>query len=269
MTLAATAANVRVFNNKELYVSLQGTYRDVVLVTSTVTNDDWIELFLLLDALKDARSVILCMPYMGYSRQDRQNQNESFAAALFPRLLESMNVAKCIILDNHSEPMMRIPTYHISARSIFETDIIRKYSGKQMVIVSPDIGGTYRADEYAKSIGCDFAICNKAKNVFGELKKVDQFGDVSNKMCILIDDIIDSGATLCYAAEALHKSGCNGIIAYCSHGIFSDGALEKLEKSHILEIVLTNSVVSASVSSTKLRKLSIASLIAETIRCII
>jgi ribose-phosphate pyrophosphokinase len=242
---------------------------DVVVVASTVTNDDWIELLLLLDALRCAARITLCMPYMGYSRQDKQNENESFGVSMCCRLLESMGISECILLDNHSEPLFRIPTYHLSARCVFEASIVSKYVPKQITIVSPDIGGAYRANEYALSIGCDLAICNKTKNVFGQLKKSDVLGNVRDKICILIDDIVDSGATLCHAAEALEQQGCKGVVAYCSHGVLSAGAIDRLGKSIITEIVLTDSIANAETVSAKIRKLSIASLMAETIRSIV
>ncbi|MDR2157814.1 MAG: ribose-phosphate diphosphokinase, partial [Holosporaceae bacterium] len=231
LSFPAFPANVRRFNNGEIAVSTPKNFHDVIVMTSTVKNDDWIELFLLLDALRDAKNLILCIPYMGYSRQDIQNPNESFGAGLFSRLLETMNIFRCIILDNHGEPFVRIPTFHASAAKIFELDVISKYNPSQIVAVSPDIGGAYRASAIARSIGCDFAICNKARDVFGELKKANVIGNVANKICVLIDDIIDSGSTMCYAADSLLKAGCKGVVAYASHGVLSKGAVEKLEKS--------------------------------------
>jgi ribose-phosphate pyrophosphokinase len=270
LNVSAIQTNVMVFHNKELSVSLEKSFGQVMLVTSTVTNDDWIELFLTLDAMKNASNILLCMPYMGYSRQDRPSKNESFGAGLFPLLLESMgNISGCIVLDNHCEPMMRIPVYHMSAKKIFEADIIAKYKAEQMTIVSPDIGGAYRADAYARSLGCDFVVCNKARNVFGDLKKVDCLGKVEGKMCIVIDDMIDSGATLRHASEALYRTGCRCVIAYVSHGVLSAGSLEKFEQSDISEIVITDSIEISGTLPKKFRKLSIASLIAEEIRYII
>jgi ribose-phosphate pyrophosphokinase len=206
---------------------------------------------------------------MGYSRQDSQNKSESFGAGLFSRLLETMNISSCIILDNHREPFIRIPTMHISAEKIFESDIMSKYNSNKMVIISPDIGGAYRAEAISKALHCDFAICNKVKDVFGELKKTDVIGDVANKICVLIDDIIDSGATLCHASDALLKAGCKGVVAYSTHGIFSRGSMEKLSESDMIEITVTDSTEGEKNLPAKFRKLSIASLIAETIRCIL
>ncbi|MDR1561097.1 MAG: ribose-phosphate diphosphokinase, partial [Holosporaceae bacterium] len=248
---------------------LSKSFQNAIVIASTVVNEDWIELFFLLDALRDAKNVILCVPYIGYSRQDVQNQNESFGSGLFSRFLETMNVSRCIFLDNHSKPTIRIPYIHLGADEIFKTDITSKYDASKITIVSPDIGGAYRANAISKTLKCDFALCNKAKDVFGELKKIDVVGNVVDKICIVVDDIIDSGATLCYAAEALLQAGCRGVAAYATHGILSKGSIEKLAKSSISEVTLTDSIFNNDIISSKIRKLSISSLIAETIRCIL
>jgi ribose-phosphate pyrophosphokinase len=269
LSLSAFPANVRSFSDGEICISLGKAFWDVVVITSTPNHNAWIELFLLLDALRSSKRVALCMTYMGYARQDKQHENESFGAGLFARLLEATNISHSIIIDNHGESLLRVPTFHLSARQIFEIDVARRYSPDQIVIVSPDIGGAHRADAFSRSLKCDFAICNKARNVFGELKKVDRLGNVNSKICVLVDDMVDSGATLCYASELLLKSGSNGVVAYCTHGVLSDGAVERLDKSAITEIVLTDSIAHSKRLPPKFRKLSISSLIAEAIRCIV
>jgi ribose-phosphate pyrophosphokinase len=269
LSFSAFLANVRRFNNGEMSVSLPKCFHDVIVLSSVVTNEDWIELFLLLDVLRDAKNVILCMPYMGYSRQDIQIPNESFGSCLFSRLLETMNISRCIILDNHSEPFIRIPCIHISAEKIFASNIVSKYDTAKIVVVSPDIGGAYRANLAARAIGCDLAVCNKARDVFNKLKRIDVIGNVSGKICILIDDIVDSGATVCYAADALLQAGGTAAVVYASHAVLSEGALERLEKSDIAELIFTDSIGIAENLPTKIKKISVASLIAEAIRCIV
>ena len=266
MSVSAFPINVRQFYNGEISVSLRKPFHNAVVIASTETNDDWIELFLLLDALRSSANVILCLSYMGYSRQDQQLANESFAAGLFARLLENMNISRCIVVDNHSEPLFRIPTQHISTQIIFEKDISRKYVADQIVVVAPDLGGVHRAYNIAKSLKCEFAICNKAKSVFGDLKRVDHIGSVNGKICILIDDMIDSGATLCYASESLTKAGSRGVAAYCTHGVLSNGSIEKIKKSQISEVVLTDSIQKTDELSEKFRRLSIDSLIIDAIK---
>jgi ribose-phosphate pyrophosphokinase len=263
-------ANVLSFSSGEICVSLEKSFRNVLVVTFASNHDEWMELFLLLDALRSAQKIILCLTYMGYSRQDRQRENQSFGAGLLARFLEMLRPAHCLMLDNHCEPMLRIPFHHMSAAKIFETDIRSSYKSDQIAVVSPDIGGAPRANLLAKSLGCDFAICNKTRNVFGELKKMHKLGgSVAGKICLLLDDIVDSGATLCRAAEILMESGALSVAAYCTHGVLSAGSREKLEKSALMEIVLTNSIAHPQLPAGKFRKLPITSLIAETIRCIL
>lgn len=260
--------NVRCFNNKEISISFCESLESVFLITQTETDNDWIELFLTLDALRCCKNIVLCCTYMGYARQDQQNPNESMAAQMFARILETTNIAKCIVIDNHSEPFLRIPTLHLSARQIFERDIRDKYSLDQAILVSPDLGGVRRAYDMSRSLKCDFIICNKAKTVFGELKRIDPIGSVEGKLCIIIDDMIDSGSTVCHAAESLIKSGARGVIAYCTHGIFSKGSLERLASSDISEIVFTDSLQKDIVFPPKIRRLSIDSLLIDAIKYI-
>ncbi|MBQ7674193.1 MAG: ribose-phosphate diphosphokinase [Alphaproteobacteria bacterium] len=270
LELPLVKPNVRCFNNKEICVSFRGYINHATVIAATETDNDWIELFLLLDALRSTKDITLCLTYMGYARQDQQNPNESMAARMFAGLLETMNISRCIMIDNHSEPLLRIPTQHISARTLFERDIADKYNSlDQIVLVSPDLGGVRRAYDMSRSLKCDFIICNKAKTVFGELKRIDPIGSVKDKLCILIDDMIDSGSTICHAAEALIRAGARGVVAYCTHGVLSKGSLERLASSDISEIVLTDSLQKDIVFPSKIRKISIDSLLVDTIRSIV
>ncbi|MDR0677072.1 MAG: ribose-phosphate diphosphokinase [Holosporaceae bacterium] len=260
-------ANVRRFHNNEISILLPKRFRNVIVVASTVKNDDWIELFLLLDALKESQNLILVMPYMGYGRQDVQNRNESFGLGLFSRLLDTMRISNCIICDNHTDPIMRTPViHHISAAKIFETDIVNKYDKDRIVVVSPDVGGVSRASAISRNCRCNFALCNKVRDIFGELKEINVIGNVAGKICVLIDDIIDTGGTLCHAANSLMQAGGKGVVAYATHGVLSSP--QRLEESKIAEITLTDSI-DLKDSPQKFRKLSIVSLIAEAIRYII
>lgn len=261
--------NVRQFNNGEICVSFRGQINSATIIANTETDSDWIELFLLLDAMKGVKDITLCLTYMGYSRQDQQNSNESMAARMFASILETTNISRCIMIDNHSEPLIRIPTQHISARTVFERDIADKYSSDQVVLVSPDLGGVRRAYDMSRALKCEFIICNKAKTVFGELKRIDPIGSVKDKLCILIDDMIDSGATICHAAESLIRAGARGVIAYCTHGVLSKGSIERLASSDISEIVLTDTLQKDIVFPSKIRKISIDSLLVDAIRCIV
>lgn len=264
--------NVRSFNNGEISIAFRNSIDSAVIIAQTESDSDWIELFLLLDSLCNVSNITLCLTYMGYSRQDQQNPNESMATRMFSKILESFKISRCIILDNHSEPLLRIPMQHISARKIFEDDIKDRYSLDRVVLVSPDLGGVRRAYDMSRSLKCDFIICNKSKNVFGELKRIDPIGSVEGKLCILVDDMIDSGATICHAASSLIKAGASEVVAYCTHGIFSKGCLDRLSHSDISEIVFTDSIQRGSdiaPKPSKLRKISIDSLIVDAIKCIV
>lgn len=270
LTVPLTVPNIRRFNNNEICVAVREPMDCAVVIAATETDSDWIELFLLLDSIRNVKDITLCLTYMGYSRQDQQNPNESMAARVFATLLETFNITRCVLIDNHSEPLLRIPLQHLSARTVFAQDINDKYNSlDQAVIVSPDLGGVRRAYDMSLALKCDFIICNKAKTVFGELKRIDPIGTVKGKLCILVDDMIDSGSTICHAAESLIRAGARGVVAYCTHGIFSDGALEKLVASDISEIILTDTLQKDVTLPPKIRKLSIDSLIVDAIRSIV
>ncbi|MDR2646403.1 MAG: ribose-phosphate diphosphokinase [Holosporaceae bacterium] len=269
LILPVFCAYVRRYDSGEISILLPKCFSDVIVVASTVTHDDWMELFLLLNALRDSKNIILFLSYVGYSRQDIQNSNESFGAGLFPLLLETANISQCIVFDNHCEPFFRIPTVHVSSAQIFASDIVGRYDADKVIVVFPDVGGARRASTVARLVGCSFAICHKTRDAFGLLEKSDVVGNVSSKICVLIDDIVDSGATLCAAADALMKAGCAGVVSYCSHGILSGEAVGKLDRSEITEITLTDSIECSRILPMKFKKLSIASLIAEAIQCIL
>jgi ribose-phosphate pyrophosphokinase len=263
-----SSPNVRCFGNNELMVFLDKAFVDVAVIAATANHDDWIELLLLLNALRSANDVTLCLSYMGYARQDHQNPNESFGGAVCAGLLETQRISRCIIVDYHGEPLLRVPTIHVSACDIFENDVIRKYNPNQIVIVSPDFGGARRAHKMARSLKCNFALCCKTRNVFGELKTLNLIGDVCNKICIFVDDMVDSGATLCHASEAAMKAGAREVVAYCTHNLLSPQSVKRIGESAISELVITDSISDNQVSCGKMRKLSLDSLIAQQIRYI-
>lgn len=266
LSISAFQDSVRIFKNAEISVSVPKICRESIVIASTIANNDWIELFLLLDAVRHSQRIILCMPFMGYARQDLVLPNESCGAQVFAKLLDSTKISQCITLEQHSVPMTRTPTINLCADDLFISDISDKFSIPQIVIVSPDLGGASRASRIAKKLKADFAVCRKVKTVFGEMKQVDVIGDVREKICVIVDDIIDSGATMFHAAEALTSAGAAAIVTYAVHGLFSGNAIENLDSSAIKEIVLTDSVSSSYKFSKKFRELSTDSLLIETIR---
>lgn len=262
-------ACVRKYRCGEFSVSVQKSFSNVCVMMSAIGNEDWLTLFFLLDALKDADKMILCVPYMGYLRQDAPSSLESNGADVVCRFIEQMNVSKLILLDIHSNFTNKIPTTYISAIDLFEKDIRAQYNLNDIVIVSPDIGGATRAAALARTLECGFVLCNKTRDVFGNLKKIEIIGDVSGKVCILVDDMIDTGTTLRAAAGVLLDAGCDSVSAYVTHAIFSGNAMELLETSAISSITITNSIPQNIELTKKIKKISIDSLIIEAIRCIL
>ena len=269
LNLSASSALVKKFHNGEMQVSLQRSFSHVTVIANTLTNEDWFELFLLLDALKNARIINLCLTYSGYSRQDKINPNESCGNMLFFKFLETFNISKFIFLDNHNEPILESPFQHLSATPLFIQDIKNKYRTDDIVIVSPDLGRAKEAQFVAETLKTDLAICVKSRNVFNKVNKINVLGNVENKICILIDDMIDSGATLCHASSALLEVKAYKVVAYATHGIFSQGALQSLASSDIAKIVITDSIYCRDNLSDKFEKLSVAELLANTIRVLV
>ncbi|MBO6056251.1 MAG: ribose-phosphate pyrophosphokinase [Alphaproteobacteria bacterium] len=269
LNLSASPALVKKFSNDEMLVSLHKDFSHVTVVANTRTNEDWFELFLLLDALKNTRIVNLCLTYSGYSRQDKINPNESCGNMLFFKFLETFNIEKFIFLDNHNEPILRSPFQHLSALSLFIQDIKNKYKPEDIVIVSPDLGRAKDAQFVAETLKTDLAVCVKSRNVFNKVNKMKVLGNVENKICVLIDDMIDSGATLCHASDALLEVKAYKVVAYATHGVFSQGALQSLASSNIAKIVVTDSICCRDNLSDKFEKLSVARLLADAIRILI
>ena len=269
LNLSASSALVKRFRNDEIQVSLQRSFSHVTIIANTLSNEDWFELFLLLDALKNTRIVNLCLTYSGYSRQDKVNPNESCGNLLFFKFLETFNISKFIFLDNHNEPVLRSPFQHLSAIPLFVRDIKNKYRMEDIVIVSPDLGRAKDAQFIAETLKTDLAVCAKSRNVFNKVNKIKVLGNVENKICILIDDMIDSGTTLCHASSALLEVKAYKVVAYATHGIFSQGALQSLASSDIAKIVITDSIYCRDNLSDKFEKLSVAELLANTIRVLV
>lgn len=270
LTLPLYAACVRRFRNGELSVSVPKKIYDAILISSTVTNDDWIELILLLDALKDARRIILCMPFMGYTRQDKYMPGVSFGFQVFSTLIEAQNVSHFILLDNHTTPIFKKPTINLSTAALFEAEILRKYPKEEKIIVSPDLGSAKRAERIARALKSELALISKKRDVFGILRESTLIsGEIKDKLCIIIDDMVDSGQTLVFASQKLKEAGAFSISSYASHGLLNERCVDRIKKSDIIELVLTDSINCDSIKCEKIRKLSVASLISEAIKDIL
>jgi ribose-phosphate pyrophosphokinase len=273
-----TKSQVKRFADMEIFVEIQENVRgqDVFVVQSTSfpANDNMMELLILIDALKrsSARRITAVIPYFGYARQDRKpGPRTPITAKLVANLIERAGADRVLTLDLHAgqiQGFFDIPTDNLFAAPVMTRDIEENY-GKtdDVVVVSPDVGGVVRARALAKRIGAPIAICDKRRERAGESEVMNVIGDVSGKRCIMIDDIVDSGGTLCNAAEALLKNGATEASAYITHGVLSGGAVSRIQASKLKSLVITDSILpTEGVKAAKnIRVIPIASLIGEAI----
>ncbi len=272
-----TKGLVKRFADLEIFVEIQENVRgqDVFVVQSTSfpANDNLMELLILVDALKraSAQRVTAVIPYYGYARQDRKpGPRTPISAKLVANLLERAGTDRVLTLDLHAgqiQGFFDIPTDNLFAAPIFARDIQEHANADDVVIVSPDVGGVVRARALAKRIKAPIAICDKRREKAGESEVMNVIGDVDGKRCILIDDIVDSGGTLVNASEALLKNGATDVHAYITHGVLSGSAVNRIQKSPLESLVITDSILPTEAinAANNIRVLSIASLIGEAI----
>ena len=277
MNLPLTNADVRRFSDMEVFVEIQENVRgeDVFVIqsTSSPTNDNLMELLVALDALKrgSANRITAVVPYYGYARQDRKSGPRTpISAKLVANLITAAGAHRVVTLDLHAgqiQGFFDIPTDNLFAAPVFQADIKEKYGNQSLVIVSPDVGGVVRARALAKSLDADLAIIDKRRERAGVSEVMNIIGDVSNRHCILVDDIVDSGGTLCNAAEALMAAGGLSVSAYISHGVLSGGAVARVKNSPLKELVTTDSIkaTEAMLKAKNMRQISIAPLLGEAI----
>ena len=277
MNLPLTNADVRRFSDMEVFVEIQENVRgeDVFVIqsTSSPTNDNLMELLVALDALKrgSANRITAVVPYYGYARQDRKSGPRTpISAKLVANLITAAGAHRVVTLDLHAgqiQGFFDIPTDNLFAAPVFQADIKDKYGNESLVIVSPDVGGVVRARALAKSLDADLAIIDKRRERAGVSEVMNIIGDVNNRHCILVDDIVDSGGTLCNAAEALIAAGGLSVSAYISHGVLSGGAVARVTNSPLKELVTTDSIkaTEAMLEAKNMRQISIAPLLGEAI----
>ena len=269
---------VKRFADMEIFVEIHENVRgeDVFVIQSTSfpANDNLMELLILMDALKrsSARRITAVVPYYGYARQDRKpGPRTPISAKLVANLIERAGVDRLLTIDLHAgqiQGFFDIPTDNLFAAPIIARDIHERFPENQTVVVSPDVGGVVRARALAKRINAPIAICDKRRERPGESEVMNVIGEVEGMRCILIDDIVDSGGTLCNAAEALLKNGATEVHAYITHGVLSGGAVSRIQKSRLKSLVITDSIepTEAVKATRNIRLLSIADLIGEAIR---
>lgn len=271
-------ANVRRFADQEIFLEILENVRGedcfVLQSTSYPANDHLMEMLIMIDALRrsSARRITAVLPYFGYARQDRKpGPRTPISAKLVANLITEAGADRVLTLDLHAtqiQGFFDIPTDNLFAIPVFAQDIKQNYELENLMIVSPDVGGVIRARALAKRVDSLLAIVDKRRDKPGESEVMNVIGEVDGKDCILIDDIIDSGGTLCNAAEALLKQGAKSVTAYITHGVLSGGAVARITSSMLKELVITNSIQpnSAVLAAPNIRIVPISDLMGEAIK---
>tara|TARA_B100000029_G_C17457373_1_gene917225 strand:+ start:221 stop:1156 length:936 start_codon:yes stop_codon:yes gene_type:complete len=271
--------SIRNFQDNEIFVEINENIRgeDVYIIQSTSqpVNDNIMELLITIDAARrgSAKRITAVIPYFGYARQDRKTGPRTpISAKLVANLITSSGADRVLTMDLHAgqiQGFFDIPLDNLYSAPPTIKDMKENFtSNKNLVLVSPDVGGVVRARAFAKRMNSDLAIIDKRRENAGHSEVMNVIGDVENKICILVDDIVDSAGTLCNAAEALHKKGAKEIYSYISHGVLSGKSGELIEKSKIREIVLTDSILASDdvKNIKKIRHITIAPLFGEAIK---
>ncbi|HEU0189198.1 MAG TPA: ribose-phosphate pyrophosphokinase [Gallionella sp.] len=271
-------AKVGRFSDGEVMVELMENVRgkDVFVLQSTCapTNDNLMEVLVMVDALKRASAgrITAAMPYFGYARQDRRLRSARVAitAKLVADMLSSAGVNRLLTMDLHSDQIQGffdIPVDNIYASPILLSDVW-KNNYPNLIVVSPDVGGVVRARALAKELDADLAIIDKRRPKPNVAKVMNIIGDVVGRTCLIMDDMVDTANTLCEAANALKEKGAKRVLAYCTHPVLSGPAIERIEKSALDELVVTDTIPlgEAARNCKRIRQLSTAELLAETIR---
>lgn len=266
------------FSDGEIQVEIQENVRgkNVVVIQSTCapTNDNLMELMIMIDALKRASAgrITAVIPYFGYARQDRRPRSARVAisARIVANMLQSVaGIERVLTMDLHADQIQGffdIPVDNIYASPVLLSDLQNQKS-KDLIIVSPDIGGVVRARAMAKQLGCDLAIIDKRRPKANVSEVMHLIGEVEGRHCVIMDDIIDTGGTLCKAAEALKERGAKGVTAYCTHAVLSGGAVARIAASQLDELVVTDTIplTEEARQVKKIRQLSVAPILAETL----
>jgi ribose-phosphate pyrophosphokinase len=275
--LPLTKASVRRFSDMEIFVEIQENVRgeDVFIIQSTSfpANDNLMELLVTLDALKrgSAKRATAVVPYYGYARQDRKSGPRTpISAKLVANMITAAGADRVLTLDLHAgqiQGFFDIPTDNLYAAPVFVKDIQERYDKKDLMIVSPDVGGVVRARAIARRLDVDLAIIDKRRERAGVSEVMNIIGDVKGRRCILVDDIVDSAGTLCNAAEALKEAGAKSVSAYVTHGVLSGGAVARVGASPLEALVTTDSILATEAVrvSRNIRQITIAPLIAEAV----
>ena len=278
LSIGLGKAKVARFSDGEVDVEIEQNVRarDIFVVqpTCSPTNENLMELCIMVDALKraSARRVTAVMPYFGYARQDRRPRSTRvpISAKVVANMLESVGVERLLTMDLHADQIQgffNIPVDNIYASPVLLSDLQSKRY-ENLVVVSPDIGGVVRARALAKQAGCDLAIIDKRRPKANVSEVMHVIGEIEGRNCVIMDDMIDTAGTLVKAADVLKERGAKKVYAYCTHAVFSGPAIERIRASELDEVVVTDTIPLGEESKVcgKVRQLSVAFLFAETIR---
>ncbi len=278
LNMPLAQATIRRFSDMEVFVEIQENVRgqDVFVLQSTSypANDNMMELLITIDALRrgSARRITAVIPYFGYARQDRKTGGRTpISAKLVANLITSAGADRVLALELHAgqiQGFFDIPVDNLNISPIFIPDIESKFKGQDLVIVSPDVGGVVRARALAKPLNADLAIIDKRREKAGVSEVMNIIGQVEGKTCIMVDDIVDSGGTLCNAAEALKNAGAKSVHAYIVHGVLSGEAVNRIGASPLETMIITDSIQATDEvnNARNIKQLSVAPLMGEAIR---
>ena len=278
LDMRLTRSEVKTFADQEIFVRIDENVRgeDVFVIQSTSypANDNLMQLLIMMDALRraSARRITAVIPYFGYARQDRKTDGRTpISAKLVANLISSAGADRVLTVDLHAgqiQGFFDIPTDNLFGGPVMIDDIRERFGKDKIVMVSPDVGGVVRARALANKLNADLAIVDKRRPEAGKSEVMNIIGEVAGKRCIMLDDICDSGGTLANAAAALKDQGATSVSAYVTHGVLSGSAVDRIGKSVLDELVMTDTIQpsEAALKSKKIRVLPMAPLLGEAIR---
>ncbi len=278
LKLKLVNTNIRRFADGEIYIEINENIRGnsvfVIQSTSNPANDNLMELLLVVDALKrsSAKNVTAVIPYFGYARQDRKvAPRTSISAKVVANLISNAGASRVVTVDLHAgqiQGFFDMPVDNLFTTPLFAKYIKKEFNSKKLICVSPDVGGVQRTRGLATRLKADLAIIDKRRPAPGKSQVMNIIGDVKNKTCIIVDDIIDSGGTIINAVDALKKSGANEVYVFITHAVLSGDAVKKIKNSKIKKLIITDTIDNSQKikNNNKIEVLSISSLMSEAIK---
>lgn len=275
LDIPLTEAQFKTFSDGETFVEIKENMRgqDVFLIqsTSNPANNHLMEILICIDALKrsSAKIITAVIPYFGYARQDSKSGSRTpITAKLVANLLTAAGANRVLMIDLHSRQIQGffdIPTDNLFAAPVFAKDVKTRFNGEELVVVSPDVGGVVRARAFAKKLNVDLAIIDKRREKANQSEVMNIIGEVQNRHCLIIDDMVDTAGTLCNGAVALKNNGALSVHAYCTHGVLSGPALERINStSELTSLTITDSILNQE--NEKIRVVSVANLLGKAIK---